>query len=59
MMSDPDKKHPKSGTWFVLGVLALFLLVLLIILCVIVLPRLDQLKKGRPLGDSPPPGQNK
>jgi hypothetical protein len=58
-MSDPDQKHPKSGTWFVLGVLGFFLVVLLIILCVIVLPRLDQLKKGHGPGSVSPQDQSK
>ena len=52
-------KRPKSGTWFVLGVLGLFLTVVLIILFVLVLPRLDPLKRGRPPADSPPPRPNK
>ena len=59
LMSDPDKKRPKSGTCFVLGVLGFFLLIVLVILCVMVLPRLDQLKKGRTPGGSSPQGRSK
>ena len=49
-MSDHDKKRPKSGTWFVVGVLVLFFLVVAILFCVLIQPRLDQLKKGRGSG---------
>lgn len=51
------RKRPKSGTWFVVGVLAFFILVAAILFCVLILPRLDQLKKGRTPGGAAPQGQ--
>ena len=49
-MNEQSNKRPKSGTWFVVAMLALFLLVVAILFCVLIQPRLDQLKKGRGSG---------
>ena len=49
-MNEQNNKRPKSGTWFVVAMLALFFLVVAILFFVFILPRLDQLKKGRGTG---------
>ncbi len=40
-MNETKQKHSKSGTWFVVGVLTVFFLVVAILFFVLILPRLD------------------